>query len=63
MEPQTTSQASSSSQIWERLETFVREPVQRFIHALWEAEITELWGRAKSARRAAGAVPQGRRHG
>jgi putative transposase len=63
MEQQTTSQASSSSQIWERLETFVREHVQRFIQALLEEEITELLGRATSARRAAVDVPQGMRHG
>jgi hypothetical protein len=42
MEQKTTTQPSSSSQMWERLEVFVREQVQRFIQALLEEEITEL---------------------
>ena len=45
MAQQNTSHASSSSPIWERLETFVREHVQRLIQALLEEEITELLGR------------------
>ena len=32
MEQKTTSHASSSSPIWERLEAVVRAQVQRFIH-------------------------------
>jgi hypothetical protein len=42
MKQKTTPQPSSSSQMWEPLEVFVREPVQRFIQALLEEEITEL---------------------
>jgi hypothetical protein len=53
MEQQTTSHASSSSPIWERLEAFVREQVRRFIQALLEEEITALLGRPKFARRGA----------
>jgi transposase-like protein len=45
------------------LEAFAREHVQRLIHALWEAEMTELLGRPQSARQAAVDVPQGLRHG
>jgi putative transposase len=63
MEQQTTRQPSSSSPIWERLEAFVREQVQRFIQALLEEEITELVGRPKSARRAAVDAPQALRNG
>jgi putative transposase len=63
MEQQTTSQASSSSPIWERLEAFVREQVQRFIQAMLEEEMTELLGRPKSARRTAVDAPPGRRNG
>ena len=63
MEQQTTSPASSSSLIWERLEAFVREQVQRLIQALLEEEVTALLGRPKSARRAAVDAPQGLRNG
>jgi putative transposase len=63
MEHQTTSHASSSSPIWECLEAFVREQVQRFIQALLEEEITALLGRPKSARRGAVDAPQGIRNG
>ena len=40
MEQKTTTQPSSSSQMWERLEAFVREQVQQFIQALLEEEVT-----------------------
>jgi putative transposase len=63
MEQQSTSHASSSSLIWERLEACVREQVQRFIQALLEEEITALLGRPKSARRGAVDAPQGMRNG
>ncbi|HXH13783.1 MAG TPA: IS256 family transposase [Alphaproteobacteria bacterium] len=63
MEHQTTPQGSASSHIWERLEAFVREQVQRFIQALLEEEITALLGRPKSARRAGVDAPQGLRNG
>ncbi len=63
MEPQTISQVSSSSPIWERLATLVREQGQRFIQALLEAEITALLGRPKSARQGAVDAPPGMRNG
>jgi putative transposase len=63
MEQKTTTQTLSSSEIWERLEVFVREQVQRFIQALLEEEITTLLGRAKSVRRTAVDAPQGLRNG
>jgi putative transposase len=63
MEQKTTSHVSSSSQLWERLEALVREPVRRRIQALLEAEMTTLWGRPPSARRAAADAPKGVRHG
>jgi putative transposase len=63
MDQQTTSHASSSSPIWEHLEAFVREQVQRFIQTLLEEEITALLGRPKSARRGAVDAPQGMRNG
>jgi hypothetical protein len=63
MEQKTTTQALSSSEIWERLEVFMREQVQRFIQALLEEEITALLGRAKSVRRAAVDAPKGLRNG
>jgi putative transposase len=63
MEQKTTSQLSSSSQMWEQLEAFVREQVQRFIQALLEEEVTALLGRPKFTRRAAVDVPGGMRNG
>jgi len=63
MEQQTIPQVSPSSHIWERLEVFVREQVQRFIHALLEEEVTTLLGRPKAARRAAVDASVGVRNG
>jgi putative transposase len=63
MEQKTTTQSSSSSPMWERLEEFVREQVQRFIQALLEEEVSALLGRPKSARRAAVDSPSGMRNG
>ena len=63
MEQKTTTPPSSSSQMWERLETFVREQIQRFIQALLEEEVTTLLGRPKSARRAAVDASKGLRNG
>jgi hypothetical protein len=42
MEQKTTTHLVSSSERWERLEVFVREPIQRFIQALLEEEVTAL---------------------
>jgi putative transposase len=63
MEQKTTTQSSSSSQMWERVEECVREQVQRVIQALLEEEVSALWGRPTSARRAPVDGPSGRRHG
>ena len=63
MEQKTTTQSSSSSQMWERLDEFVREQVQRFIQALLEEEVSALLGRPKSARRAPVDGPSGLRNG
>jgi putative transposase len=63
MEQKTTTQSSASSQMWERLEEFVREQVQRFIQALLEEEVSAVLGRPKSARRAPVDGPSGLRNG
>ena len=63
VEQKTTTQSSPSSQMWEHLEVFVREQVQRFIQSLLEEEITALLGRAKSARRGSVDAPMGLRNG
>lgn len=63
MEQKSITLPSSSSEMWERLEAFVRDQVQRFIQALLEEEVTALLGRPKSARRAAVDAPQGLRNG
>ena len=63
MEQKTTTHVVSSSEMWERLEVFVREQIQRFIQALLEEEVTALLGRPKSARRAAVDVAAGMRNG
>ena len=63
MEQKTITQTSPSSHIWDRLEAFVREQVQRFIQALFEEEVPALWERPKSVRRAAVDAPAGMRNG
>jgi hypothetical protein len=63
MDQETTTQSSSSSQMWERAEEFVREQVQGFTQALLEEEVSALLGRPKSARRAPVDGPQGMRNG
>jgi putative transposase len=63
MMQKTTLQTPSSSPIWERLEAFVREQVQRLLQALLEEEITVLLGRPKSARRGGVDAPKGLRNG
>ena len=63
MKEQSTTNASGSSSLWERLEEFARDHVQRFIQALLEEEVTELLGRKKSARRVAVDAPLGSRNG
>ncbi len=59
----TTTPEPTTSSTWERLEDFVREHVQHFIQALLEEEVTELLGRAKSARREAVDTAPGYRNG
>jgi transposase-like protein len=49
--------------MWERLEVFVREHIQRFIQTLLEEEVTALLGRPKAARRGAVDAPAGMRNG
>jgi transposase-like protein len=53
----------ASRPAWDTLELFARGQVQEFIQQLLEDEVTELLGRAKSARRAAVDAPIGSRHG
>jgi hypothetical protein len=59
----TTMHGVSSREMWERLEVFVREHIQRFIQALLEEEVTVVLGRPKSARRATVDVAAGMRNG
>lgn len=63
MKQQSTALASASSGLWERLEDFVREQIQRLIQAVLEEEVTELLGRAKSTRRDPIDAPAGYRNG
>lgn len=63
MKEQNTPHATASSDLWERLEEFARDHVQRFLQALLEEEVTALLGRKKSARRAALDAPPGSRNG
>lgn len=63
MQEQSTEIGVSSSSLWDRLEDFARDHVQQFLQALLEAEVTELLGRAKSARRPAVDAPGGYRNG
>lgn len=63
MPQKTTAQTPTSRRIWEGLEALVREHVQRLIQRLLEEEVTEFFGRPKSARRAAVDAPRGYRHG
>jgi putative transposase len=63
MQQKNTEHPSTSRRIWEGLEELVREHVQRLIQSLLEEEVTELFGRPKSARRAAVDAPRGYRNG
>lgn len=58
-----TPHVGPSSEMWERLEGFVREHIQRFIQTLLEEEVTALLGRPKAARRGAVDAPAGMRNG
>ncbi len=48
---------------WPSLESFARDQVQAFIQRILEEEVSELLGRARSARRAASDAPAGYRNG
>jgi putative transposase len=63
MEQKITTHVEPSSDMWERLEVFVCEHIQRFIENLLEDEVTTLWGRPKAAYRAVVEAPAGMRHG
>ena len=63
MAQQTTTHVVSSSEMWERLEGFVREHIQRFIQSLLEEEVAALLGRPKSVRRAVVDAAAGMRNG
>ncbi len=58
-----TDKRSASSDAWESLESWMRVRVQDFVQALLEEEVTELLGRAKSARRVAVDADAGYRNG
>ena len=51
MEKQTTEPTVASSPTWERLETWLRSKMREWMQDLLEAEVDELLGRRKSARR------------
>lgn len=54
---------AASSPAWDTLETFARAHMQGFIQQRLEDEVTEMLGRAKSARRAEVDAPIGSRNG
>ena len=58
-----TDHRSASREAWESLESWVRGKVQAFVQTLLEEEVTELLGRAKSARRATVDADTGYRNG
>ena len=53
MEKHTTQTLVASSATWERLETCLRARMREWLQELLEAEVDELLGRRKSARRKA----------
>lgn len=63
MQEQSAGTGSGSSGLWEHLEEFVRDHVQRFIQSFLEEEVTALLGRTKSARRTAVDASPGYRNG
>jgi transposase-like protein len=63
MAQKITPHVGPSSDMWERLEVFVRDHIQRFIQTLLEEEVTTLLGRPKAARRGAVDASAGMRNG
>jgi putative transposase len=63
MENKSTNGTEKSTVVWDELEGWVREHVQRFIQGLLEDEVTELLARGKHERRAAVDAPRGYRNG
>jgi len=63
MDDKSTNGTEKSTIVWEELEAWVREHVQRFIQGLLEDEVTELLARGKHERRAAVDAPRGYRNG
>ena len=53
MEQQTTEPTVASSPTWERLEMWLRSTMREWMQDLLDAEVDELLGRRKSARRKA----------
>ena len=53
MQKQTTQPTVASSLTWERLETWLRSKMREWLQDLLDAEVDELLGRRKSARRKA----------
>jgi putative transposase len=60
---ESTNGTEKSTIVWDDLEAWVREHVQRFIQGLLEDEVTELLTRSKHERRAAVDAPRGYRNG
>lgn len=54
---------SAAGVSWSSLESFAREQVQTFVQRILEEEVSELLGRARSARRARVDAPAGYRNG
>src|SRR5919204_2656944 len=63
MAQKITPHVGPSSDMWERLEVFARDHIQRFIQTLLEEEVTTLLGRPKAARRGAVDASAGMRNG
>jgi len=63
MRKHSTQAESLSTPRWATLEAWTRGKIQECVQALLEEEVTELLGRAKSARRAAVDAPTGYRNG
>ena len=63
MGEKTTKGHEASRVVWESIEAFARDQVQRFLQMVLEEEVSDLLGRAKSARRGAVDAAPGYRNG